>query len=63
MTTKQLFVKPAPDVQVRDERSRDVLPEGGRFVEDSQYWRRRLADGDVLEVTPPTPADATSRKK
>lgn len=52
-----LNVKPAPEKSVRDPVLRDVLPAEGRRVERSDYWLRRLADGDVVELTD-TPADA-----
>lgn len=29
------------------------LPPRGRAVEDSMYWRRRILDGDVVEVLAP----------
>jgi hypothetical protein len=28
------------------------LPQAGRDVPDTEYWRRRLADGDVVAVAP-----------
>jgi hypothetical protein len=28
------------------------LPAEGRVVPDTEYWRRRLADGDVIPVPP-----------
>jgi hypothetical protein len=49
-------LKPGPGVAVRDPELRDFLPDDGREVPRTDYWLRRLADGDVVEVT--TPADA-----
>jgi hypothetical protein len=47
-----MFVKPThpnvPDV----DRGGYLAPEG-REVEQSQYWLRRIADGDVTEAQPP----------
>lgn len=51
-----MFVKPAAGLLVRDPDLRDLLPEAGREVPDSDYWQRRLRDGDVVAVTPSTPA-------
>jgi hypothetical protein len=52
-----MSVKPAPEKSVRDPVLRDLLPAEGRRVERSEYWLRRLADGDVVESTA-TPAEA-----
>ena len=50
-----MYVKPAPALRVRDPDLRDFLPDEGRVVPDSAYWRRRLRDGDVLPVVAETP--------
>jgi hypothetical protein len=50
-------LKPAPGLAVRDPELRDLLPAEGRDVPRSDYWLRRLTDGDVVEA-PPQPADA-----
>lgn len=42
-----MFVKPNPDRQVPDPVKQDYLPPEGREVENSQYWQRRVQDGDV----------------
>lgn len=39
---------PDPDAPPQDR----WLPAEGRVVPDTQYWRRRLADGDVILVPP-----------
>lgn len=68
----RLFVKPTPQpegaaaLQVRKPTG-GHLAEAGEFVPDESYWRRRLADGDVVEAEAPAeaqPADlaATSKK-
>ena len=49
-----MFVKPAKGLVIRDPDLLDLLPATGREVPDSDYWRRRLRDGDVVE------ADATT---
>lgn len=40
-------VYPVPGLPLRDPVKGDFVPEEGREVEDSQYWRRRLACGDA----------------
>ncbi len=50
-----MFIKPASGLKVRDPVKKDLLPETGRQVKDGDlYWVRRLADGDVVEATPPS---------
>lgn len=46
-----LHVRPAPGRRVTDPRTGRPLPERGARVPATQYWHRRLADGDVVEVT------------
>ena len=46
-----MLLKPAPGLAVRDPELRDLLPDTGRPVPRSEYWLRRLADGDVVEAT------------
>ncbi len=45
-----MHIKPAPGLRVRDPDLRDFLPDEGRVVPDTAYWRRRLRDGDVVHV-------------
>ena len=52
-----MFVKPAhPDLLVANPEARPPLPPQlaaeGAEVPDSQYWRRRIADGDVVLAQP-----------
>jgi hypothetical protein len=51
-----MFVKPAPGLKVRDPDLRDFLPADGRDVPETDYWRRRVRDEDVIETQPPAPA-------
>lgn len=44
-----MFVKPAEGRLVPDLELRDFLPPEGRKVTPSEYWTRRLLDGDVTE--------------
>lgn len=53
-----MFVKPAqPDLLVANPEARPPmprhLPPEGAEVPDTEYWRRRLADGDVVHAKPP----------
>lgn len=52
-----MFVKPShPDLLVANPEARPPmprhLPAEGAEVPDSQYWRRRIADGDVVLAQP-----------
>ena len=53
-----MFVKPAEGLKVRrPPPSSQFLPAGGAEVnlhEAGMYWARRLRDGDVVEVEPPS---------
>ncbi len=42
-----IFVKPLNGLSVPDPDHGDMLPIGGRLVNDNQYWQRRIADGSV----------------
>jgi hypothetical protein len=44
-----VYVKPAhPSLVIRDPHTLRILPPEGAAVTDTTYWRRRLADGDVV---------------
>ncbi|NDV11673.1 DUF2635 domain-containing protein [Crenobacter caeni] len=47
-----MYVKPAQDRAVTDPGRGDILPAEGREVPETQYWLRRLADGDVERARP-----------
>lgn len=49
----KLHLKPAPKKTVFDPATKKPLPETGAAVEDSAYWRRRLADKDVERIDAP----------
>jgi hypothetical protein len=60
-----MFVKPAhPDLLVANPEARPPmprhLPAEGAEVPDTQYWRRRIADGDVILA--PAPELQTKRR-
>ncbi|SHJ69549.1 Protein of unknown function [Roseomonas rosea] len=42
-----MYVVPKPGLKVSDPAQGDFLPEAGRAVATSEYWRRRAKDGDV----------------
>jgi hypothetical protein len=51
-----MFVKPAPGLLVPDPDAAAHarwLPPEGREVPETEYWRRRLADGDVTPAARP----------
>jgi hypothetical protein len=52
-----MYLKPAPGAQVPDPERGDLLPPDGREVQFTQYWQRRINDGDVTED--PAPASTT----
>lgn len=56
-----MYVKPIAGRQVPDPERGDLLPAEGRNVEPTQFWQRRIADGDVVESFPET--EATPAKK
>jgi hypothetical protein len=49
-----MFIKPAPGLVIRDPDLLDLLPTEGREVPDSDFWHRRVRDGDVVLSEPPT---------
>lgn len=57
-----MHVKPAQGRQVPDPDRGGHLPPEGREVEPTQYWQRRLADGDVVDASTATPP-TTGKKK
>lgn len=47
-----MFVKPAAGMVIPDPDRNDVLPAEGRDVPSSDFWMRRLRDGDVVTAEP-----------
>lgn len=45
----RLYVIPTEGCRVRHPETKQPIPAAGRWVLDDPYWRRRLADGDVVE--------------
>lgn len=44
----RLFLKPRPGTIVRFPRTGEILPEEGKFIILTSYWRRRIKAGDVV---------------
>lgn len=47
----QKFLKPVNGLVVRDPESKEILPVDGSVVAMNSYWRRRVQDGSVTEVS------------
>lgn len=62
---KQIFVRPANGLLIRLPDGAGHLPAEGMEVEDSLYWQRRIADGDVTlgEPAQEFPLPAKNQKK
>lgn len=64
---EMVTVRPAAGLKIRmPERNFSHLPEEGQAVPLDAYWRARLRDGDVVEVTPassPAASAPAARKK
>jgi hypothetical protein len=54
MTT--VFVKPIDGAQIRDPMTLEFVPEEGRNVVLTTYWRKKIMQG-VLEICEETPAE------
>lgn len=55
----KIFVRPAEGARVRLEDGSGYVPADGALLERTRYVNRRLADGDLIETTPPA-ADASA---
>ena len=63
-TDKRLYLKPAEGRTVRRPEDGEPWPAEGDFAERSQFVRRRLKDGDLVEAQPPrAPKPASDEKK
>ena len=58
-----MFIQPIEGLTVPDPDRGDTLPPEGRNVEPTQYWQRRIADGDVVEATQQPEAVASKATK
>lgn len=52
-----MYVKPVEGRQVPDPEKGGFVPPEGRHVGHTQYWLRRIADGDLAEADPPAVAE------
>ena len=43
-----MYIRTAPGIKIRDPDLLDFIPDEGREVPDSDFWQRRLRDGDVI---------------
>ena len=48
---KLITITPAPGYSVRDPATGAVLPAGETALQATTYWRRRIAEGSVQEIT------------
>lgn len=46
-------ITPAPGLKVRDPLSKRHIPDEGVEVQESSYWVRRLAAGEVVKMPDP----------
>ncbi|WP_317201482.1 DUF2635 domain-containing protein [Janthinobacterium sp.] len=58
-----MYVKPTSGLVIRDPDLLDRIPEGGREVPDTDYWHRRVRDGDVVAATPAAPAQTPATER
>lgn len=55
-------VAPADGMTVRDPETFIALPVEGAEVPESEFWMRRLADGDVILVSAAAPTEPKTKK-
>lgn len=58
-----MYVRPAPGIKLRDPDLLDFLPDEGREVPNTDFWIRRLRDGDVISGPPEAANNTTTRSK
>lgn len=51
-----MFVKPSAGVDMRDPETLAILPARGAEVPETEFWLRRLRDGDVMRASGATEA-------
>lgn len=56
-----MYVRTAPGIKIRDPDLLDFIPDEGREVPNSDFWHRRLRDGDVILGAPAAAAKSTER--
>lgn len=63
MTEKRLYLKAGEGRIVRREDDGELWPAEGDFAERTQFVRRRLKDGDLVEAMPPRAAKPAGDEK
>ena len=58
-----MYVKPAPGLRIVDPILRDFLPADGRLVTPSEYWHRRVRDGDVTLIPQAAASESAPESK
>lgn len=58
-----MFVKPKDGRSVPDPARGDLLPAGGRNVDESHYWHRRAAAGEIEIADDKKPSPAKTKKQ
>lgn len=61
-TEKTVHIRPRAGAVVRDPETMQPLAEAGEHKPLSTFWRRRLRDGDVVEVKAEKPSLASTKK-
>lgn len=61
--SQRLFLKPAEGRTVRRESDGEPWLAEGDWAERTRFVRRRLADGDLIETTPPKPVKPAADEK
>jgi hypothetical protein len=56
-----MYITPIAGRHVPDPERGGIVPEAGRYIEPTQYWLRRIDDGDVIETEPPADQQATDK--
>ncbi|MBA4222227.1 MAG: hypothetical protein C0458_15980 [Methylobacterium sp.] len=63
MIDKRLYLKAAEGRIVRRQEDGELWPTEGDWAERSQFVRRRLKDGDLVEAQPPKPVKPAADEK
>ena len=50
-----MYIRTAPGIVIRDPDLMDFIPTEGREVPDTDFWHRRVRDGDVIQCAPTAP--------
>lgn len=55
-----IYVYPAPGSTIYFPVTRDLLPDEGAYVPDTEFWTRRIRDCDVVVGEPPIAVEETA---